>query len=113
MTIAARSDGTSGRGGKLSPGGAGRPRRRPGPGKGRGDDHALHSEDRLRGLLGEGSVSTEGMQRASLDHLDNQQWAALEEFCRAFFREFESYDPLEQFLPFKHEMWRRGSGFRA
>jgi hypothetical protein len=74
---------------------------------------ALHSEDRFRRLLGERSVSLAGTQWASLDRLDAEQWAALEGFCRAFFYEFESYEPLELFLAFKHVLRRRGSGFRA
>jgi hypothetical protein len=73
----------------------------------------FHSEGRFRRLLGEGTVSTEGTLRASLDSLDDQQWVALERFCRAFFQEFESYEPLEQFLAFKHELQRRGSAFRG
>jgi hypothetical protein len=74
---------------------------------------ALRSEDRFGRLLGEGSVSTAGTREASLGGLDARQWAALEGFCRAFFREFESYGPLEQFLAFKHELRRHGGGFRA
>jgi hypothetical protein len=70
---------------------------------------ALHSEARFRRLLGEGSVNAAGTQEASLASLDAQQWAALEGFCRLFFQEFESYDPLEQFLAFKHELRRRGA----
>jgi hypothetical protein len=74
---------------------------------------ALRSEDRFRRLLGEGSVSLAGTIRASLGRLDAEQWAALEGFCRAFFHEFESYEPLEMFLALKHELRRRGRGFRA
>jgi hypothetical protein len=74
---------------------------------------ALHSEDRFRRLLGEGSVSLARTRLASLDRLDAQQWAALEGFCLAFFHGFESYEPLELFLAFKHELRRRRSGFRA
>ena len=74
---------------------------------------ALDSEDRFRRLLGEGSVSTAGMQMASLGRLDAQQWAALEKFCRVFFLEFESYEPIESFLAFKDELRRRGSSFTA
>jgi hypothetical protein len=74
---------------------------------------ALHSEGRFRRPLGEGSVSLAGTKWASLDRLDSQQWAAMEGFCRALFDDFESYEPFEQFLAFKHELRRRGSGFRA
>ena len=72
---------------------------------------ALHSEDQFRRLLGEGSVNTAGTQVVALGSLDDQQWAALERFCLDFFEEFESSYPLEQFLAFKHELRRRGSGF--
>jgi hypothetical protein len=74
---------------------------------------AFHSEDRFRRLLSEGILSTAGSQAASLAVLNDRQWATLEEFCRIFFSEYESYDPLEQFLAFKYELRRRGSRFHA
>lgn len=75
---------------------------------------AFRGEDRLRRLLlYEGTVSTLDEGEAALESLDSTQWTALEKFCRVFFHEFESRDPLEQFLAFKRELQRRESEFRA
>jgi hypothetical protein len=73
----------------------------------------LLSEFQFRKLLGEGIVHTMDGEQASLSSLDATQWDALEKFCKVFFLEFESYDPLEQFLALKHELQRRGSNFRG
>ena len=71
-----------------------------------------HSEDRFRELLRDGSASGRGVV-AELAALNADQWAALERFAAVFFRECESYAPLDLFPAFRREAERRGTGFRA
>ena len=71
-----------------------------------------HSEDRFRDLLRDGSAAGRGVAVA-LGDLSGEQWAGLEQFAAVFFRECESYAPLELFPAFRREVERRGTGFRA
>jgi hypothetical protein len=70
-----------------------------------------YAEHRFRDLLRQGRVETRGAT-ASLAELAGTQWEALERFAAVFFREFESYAPLDLFPAFHEEVERRGSKFR-
>jgi hypothetical protein len=70
-----------------------------------------NSEPKFRDLLEHGAT-TAGRVEASLAELSPAQWDALEEFAVVFFREFESYAPLDLFPAFRQELTRRGSPFR-
>jgi hypothetical protein len=62
----------------------------------------IHSEQRFRDLLGEGRASTHDGEVALAD-LSVGQWAALSQFADVFFREFESYAPLDRFPAYRRE----------
>ncbi len=65
------------------------------------------SEDRLRDLLRDGSASGRGFA-VSLAELSTEQWVALAQFVVVFFRECESFAPLDLFPAFRRETERRG-----
>src|SRR5438067_478828 len=66
-----------------------------------------HREHRFRDLLRDGAATAGGAE-AALSGLTARQWEALEQFAAAFFRERESYAPLELFPAFRREAQRRG-----
>jgi hypothetical protein len=74
---------------------------------------AFRSETRFRNLLDEGLVTSAAGETAELQNMGVAAWAALERFALYYFREFESYEPLEQFRELKNEVARRGTGFRG
>src|SRR5437868_961671 len=63
-------------------------------------------EHRFRDLLCEGNVQA-GEIKAALSSLSQAEWEALDKFTTAFFREFESYAPLDRFPAFRTETERR------
>jgi hypothetical protein len=65
------------------------------------------AEQRFRDLLREGRAEDCGVT-AALAELTGAQWAALAQFAEVFFREFESYAPLDLFPAFRREAERRG-----
>ncbi len=71
-----------------------------------------HSEDRFRDLLRDGAAAGQGAAVALVD-LSVEHWAALERFVAVFFREYESYAPLDLFPAFRQEVERRQTDFRA
>jgi len=71
----------------------------------------IRGEDRFRDLLRDGATAGRGVE-ASLADLSPEQWEALERFTSVFFRECESYAPLDLFPAFRREVERRGTGFR-
>jgi hypothetical protein len=71
-----------------------------------------HAEHKLRDLLRDGCAEV-GASAYALSDLDMEQWTAFERFVGVFFREFESYAPLDLFPEFRREVERRCSGFRA
>lgn len=73
---------------------------------------AFRSEGRLRELFTEGSTCNAQGERATLTELDSAQWKALERFAEHFFREFESWAPLDLFRAFSQELQRRGGSVR-
>jgi len=64
------------------------------------------SEDRFRNLLRDGSAAGRGVA-FELAGLNAERWAALERFAAVFFRECESYAPLDLFPAFRREAERR------
>jgi hypothetical protein len=66
----------------------------------------IHSEQRIRDLLRAGRASSQDVEVALTD-LSAAQWAALSRFVDEFFRQFESYDPLNRFPAFRRERERR------
>jgi hypothetical protein len=74
-------------------------------------DAIIKGEDLFRDLLRDGASAGRGVS-ASLADLSPEQWAALERFAAVFFRECESYAPLDLFPAFRREAERRGTGFR-
>lgn len=72
----------------------------------------IQSEHLFRDLLRVGSAVSRRIVIALTD-LSDEQWAGLERFVAVFFRECESFAPLELFPAFRQEAERRGSNFRA
>ncbi len=70
------------------------------------------NEHRFRDLLREGTVAS-GETNVLLTSLADGQWSALERFATVFFREFESWAPLDLFPAFRRETERRQTGFFA
>src|SRR5262245_15970896 len=64
------------------------------------------SEPLFRDLLRDGSASGRGAW-AALAEVSPQQWAGLAEFVAVFFREFESFAPLDLFPAYRREAERR------
>jgi hypothetical protein len=64
------------------------------------------SEDRFRDLLRSGSAAGRGIA-LTLAGLSAEQWTSLDRFAAEFFRECESYAPLELFPAFGRETERR------
>ena len=71
-----------------------------------------HGAHRFRDLLRDGTAAGLGVS-ASLTDLSEPEWTALEEFVQVFFREFESYGPLDLFPAFRRETERRGHPWLA
>lgn len=69
-----------------------------------------HSEPRFRDWLAEGEGVVSGAQ-ISMTELAPAAWAALYQFSKVFFREFESYAPEDLFPAFRCEAQRRGDTF--
>ena len=72
----------------------------------------LWVEHRFRDLLRDGYARAGG-EEVVLAELSDPDWGALERFVAVFFRECESYAPLELFPAFRREVERRVSGFSA
>ncbi len=70
------------------------------------------SEHKFRDLMESGTAKV-GQAEVSLTDLGQEQWNALEKFTTVFFREFESYAPLDLFPAFRRELQRRQSSFHA
>src|SRR4051812_24921293 len=66
----------------------------------------VKNEERFRDILREGSASALGVTLA-LAELSAEQWDGLARFATAFFREFESFMPLDLFPAFRQEVERR------
>jgi hypothetical protein len=75
-------------------------------------ESVTRNEHRFRDLLCEGTTSR-GDVTVLLTALSDVQWSALEGFATVFFREFESYAPLDLFLAFRREIERRRTEFSA
>jgi hypothetical protein len=67
-----------------------------------------HAEHKLRDLLRDGHAEA-GTSACALSDLNTKQWTAFESFVETFFRQFESYAPLDLFPEFRREVGRRGS----
>lgn len=63
-------------------------------------------EERFRDLLRDGSASGRGVA-VSLAELPAERWAGLARFVAVFFRECESFAPLDLFPAYRHEAERR------
>ena len=70
----------------------------------------IRAEHRFRDLLEAGHVAIRGAQ-TSLGELTADQWSALYQFAKVFFREFESFAPEDLFPAFRREVQRRGDVF--